>query len=79
MERLVNMKIINGNDFNAFKEIGALDVTIGAYDGLHSGHLAVIEKLLSDKKNKTAVITFLIHPDVSLKKREDYGLLETKD
>ena len=73
------MKIINGNDFNAFKEIGALDVTIGAYDGLHSGHLAVIEKLLSDKKNKTAVITFLIHPDVSLKKREDYGLLETKD
>lgn len=62
--------------FNAkFNE--PLDVTIGAYDGIHSGHIKVINDLVNNKINKTAVMTFLIHPDIYLKKREDVGSILT--
>lgn len=56
-----------------------LDITIGAYDGIHDGHLAVINELINNKKHKTAVMTFNIHPDIYLKKRRDLGLIETKE
>lgn len=63
--------------FNAVNNI-PLDVTIGAYDGIHEGHLKVINELINHKEHKTAVMTFLVHPDIYLKKREDVGSILTK-
>ena len=63
--------------FNAKMDI-PIDVTIGAYDGIHEGHIKVINDLINNKENKTAVMTFLVHPDIYLKKREDVGYILTK-
>ena len=57
--------------FNAKNDI-PLDVTIGAYDGIHAGHIKVINDLIKNKQNKTAVMTFLVHPDI-------VGSILTKD
>ena len=71
------MKIIHFNLEDNDKYIldnEQLLVTIGAFDGIHLGHKKLLEKLISEKKNKgnnykTAVLTFDIHPDFTLEKR----------
>lgn len=68
------MKIIDlsKDNFN----VGNLDITIGAYDGIHDGHLKVIEKLVNDKiSDSVAVFTFNTHPDFTLNKRENFGII----
>lgn len=75
-----DLKIINIKDDNEFNFISdKLCVTIGAYDGIHQGHIKIFEKLqeLSLNGYETAVITFSIHPDFLLHKREDDGELTT--
>ena len=60
--------------------LGFLDITIGAYDGIHDGHIAVINELVNNKiSKKTAVMTFDSHPDIYLQKRTDDGVIETNE
>ena len=67
---------IKNNDYKM--QVSSLDATIGAYDGIHQGHIAVIDELVNKKISKyTAVITFESHPDIFLQKRNDDGVIET--
>ena len=67
---------IKNNDYKM--PVSSLDATIGAYDGIHQGHVAVIDELVNKKISKyTAVITFECHPDIFLQKRNDDGVIET--
>lgn len=55
--------------------------TIGSFDGIHLGHMELFNILNNEKKNKnngykTAVFTFDFHPDYSLNKRENHGVIE---
>lgn len=65
------------NDFSTKEEI---ILTIGAFDGIHLGHKRLFDELQKEKKNncnyKSAVLTFLKHPDLILKKREDGIILD---
>lgn len=55
-----------------------LVATLGVFDGLHQGHLTLLEetiKLGKKKKLKTAVITFNPHPDYVLGKVKDLSFI----
>ena len=57
----------------------ALVLTIGAFDGIHLGHRRLFNELQKEKLNnnyKSAVLTFLKHPDFILHKREDGVILD---
>ena len=72
--KVINLDLNNIKDFN----VGDIDATIGAYDGIHDGHIAVINELINHKKSKnSAIITFRNHPDIYLHKRIDEGFIET--
>ncbi len=71
MEKLT--KIIN---YSSDLKFNNLAVTIGAYDGIHNGHIAIFKKL-SEQKSLKAVITFDVHPDYVLNKRKDTGKILT--
>lgn len=60
------------------KDLGRLCVTIGAFDGLHRAHQALIrltEEKARETGAKSAVFTFDPHPDYVLGKRPDEGSL----
>ena len=58
--------------YNKDLKINNLSVTIGAYDGIHNGHIQIL-KALKELNSPKAVITFMNHPDYVLNKRENYG------
>lgn len=57
------MKIFNG--FGEVRGINGTIVTIGTFDGLHVGHRAILDKMVSEARElgcRTTVITFYPHP-----------------
>lgn len=71
------MEIINFNVHETY-HFDPLAVTIGAFDGIHLGHIALIKTLMNQNKDlKKAVITFETHPDYTLNKRLNYGVVNT--
>ncbi len=70
-------------DINEFSYDKKSAVTVGTFDGIHSGHKKIIEKLNSIKDLKglrSVVITFEPHPQIVLKNRaKDIGILTTLD
>ena len=70
------MEIIFLNLNNIITPGYSLSITIGAFDGIHKGHLALVEYLIKGKDNdKTAVFTFDIHPDFLLSKTDTQGMI----
>jgi len=72
--------------FNSINEVDISDkpvVTIGTFDGVHYGHKAVIEHLISEakkRKTKSLLITFEPHPRIVLNKNaKDLRLISNID
>lgn len=70
------MRVFRGfSDLPQFK--GAV-VTLGSFDGVHRGHLSLLERLCSEAKRsggESVVLTFAIHPRVVLGRVEGLRLL----
>lgn len=66
------MEVIKYNNTNL--SLGNLSVAIGAFDGIHKGHIEIF-KNLGYLDYKKAIITFTNHPDYTLGKRENDGFL----
>lgn len=59
-------------------QIKGLVATLGQFDGIHIGHMKLIEevkRIAGEEGLKTGLITFDPHPDFVLKKRENLGYL----
>lgn len=55
-------------------------LTIGMFDGIHKGHLSILNKLISDKKKyggETVLLTFWPHPQQYFNKNSNFYLLQT--
>ncbi|MDI6452026.1 bifunctional riboflavin kinase/FAD synthetase [Peloplasma aerotolerans] len=71
------MKIISAA-YNLIQNTDALTLTLGNFDGLHLGHQQLIERVLSYKDTKHAVLTFDPHPSLVLRK-QPFRTLTQKD
>ena len=57
-------------------------VTVGSFDGIHLGHIKLIEKTISISKQeglKSIILTFNPHPKVVLNKKSNFSFLSTYD
>ena len=73
------MQILYGPDFNINCETV---VTIGKFDGLHSGHLRVIDKLLEVSKEfglSSVIYTFNLNPRLVLNNDRFVPLMSNKE
>lgn len=73
-------KIQNISHYNAIPFHTA--ITIGTFDGVHTGHRKILERLNNTAKNtglKSAVLTFFPHPRMVLQKDTDIKLLNTPE
>ncbi|MDY0295668.1 MAG: bifunctional riboflavin kinase/FAD synthetase [Acholeplasmataceae bacterium] len=71
------MKIISA-PYNLIQNKEPITMTIGNFDGLHLGHQQLIERVLSYKDTKHAVMTFDPHPSSVLRK-QPFRTLTQKD
>lgn len=70
------MQVIKG--LEALSEIDATTLTVGSFDGVHSGHSSLLETLTSRAKSenrKSVVVSFSPHPRVTLGRAEGLQLL----
>ena len=74
------MRVFRG--FDSLPELGPTAVTVGAYDGVHLGHRALIERIVAEARalgGRSVVVTFDPHPRVALGRGEGMRLLTTLD
>jgi riboflavin kinase/FMN adenylyltransferase len=72
------MKIIRGNYQDMQNDL-PITLTLGNFDGLHLGHQQLIERVLSYKDTKHAILTFSPHPSAVLRKQPFKTLSQTSD
>lgn len=75
------MVVVSFDDFIKIN-ISCLGCVIGEFDGIHIGHLNLINKMIeicNNKNLKKAVITFEPHPDLVLNKEEKVSLITPFD
>ncbi len=74
------MKTINSIDNCHFSD--KTIITIGTFDGVHTGHRKILEKVVSQAREaglKSVVLTFFPHPRMVLQEKSDILLLNTID
>ncbi len=72
------MRVFRG--FDELPSFGNAVVTVGSFDGLHSGHLQLLERcreLAKSSDAESVVLTFETHPRVVLRRAEGLRLLTT--
>lgn len=72
------MKILIGS-YQAMKNNEHITLTMGNFDGLHLGHQQLIERVLSYKDTKHAILTFDPHPSAVLRKQVFRTLTQRDD
>jgi riboflavin kinase/FMN adenylyltransferase len=72
------MKILIGN-YQVMKNNEPITITMGNFDGLHLGHQQLIERVLSYKDTKHAILTFDPHPSAVLRKQVFRTLTQRDD
>ena len=65
------MKVIF-EDLDKIEKIKVRALTVGCFDGVHLGHLRIIEELIKEKPNM--IITFSPHPRVFIESKKDFIL-----
>lgn len=58
--------------------VAATSVTIGVFDGLHSGHRALIDRVVGRPDCTSLVLTFAVHPAIQLDPAGFGGYLQTR-
>lgn len=72
------MRIFHG--FESLPAFRSPAVTVGSYDGIHSGHRVLLETLIAESKSadgESIVLTFEPHPRITLGRAEGLRLLTT--
>ncbi len=65
---------------NAFQSENPTVITIGTFDGVHTGHQKIIERLVATaaaSQLESAILTFFPHPRMVLQKESDIKLINT--
>ncbi|WP_349401849.1 riboflavin kinase [Candidatus Phytoplasma solani] len=68
------MKIINSLLIRNFNTIDSLTLSFGDFDGLHLGHQYILQKLISFKDTKNALINFLPNSKAFFQQKEEFFL-----
>ena len=80
MEKLFKMKIIK--DLREIKRDEKSVITLGTFDGLHLGHLQIVDKVIQKSRKsggRSFLITFDPHPRKVIPGRNDVKILSTLD